>query len=60
MGHPVNKHVKHQDFDVELKILHITNVLRPATSDQRRAVIAHLAPIAVKRAVANEFDIVIE
>jgi hypothetical protein len=57
---PVNKHVRHQGFDVELEIEQIISVLSSATYSQRRAVIDHLTPIAVKCAVANEFDIKIE
>ena len=60
MGMPANKHVGHQGFDVELEIDVIIDLLSRATDSQRRIVINHLKPIAVKRAVANQLDIKFE
>lgn len=50
-------HVKHLGFELELKVMKITQALGWVPEQERLAVIEQLAPLGLKKAVADQFDI---
>lgn len=50
-------HVKHLGFELELKVKNLIEVCTILKPEYRELVIEHLAPIKVKRAVADHFGI---
>ncbi len=50
-------HVKHLGFDLELKVARIARALVFVPQEQRLYVIESLAPIKLRRAVADQYGI---
>lgn len=48
-------HVKHLGFELELAVTKIVAALAWVPEDQRRVVVKHIAPIGLRRAVADAF-----